>query len=89
MLRHKGILSEHLVHNIWMAVFYEHSNIEERDEWIRLLNKLHWLKMQVMLTFFAITIWNYSFVNFLNTFSSFQCLYIVRFEWDIFIWWIR
>ena len=25
----------------------------------------------------------YSFVKFLNTFSSFQCLYIVRFEWDI------
>ena len=32
MLRHKGILSEHLVHNISMPVFYEHSNIEERDE---------------------------------------------------------
>ena len=25
----------------------------------------------------------YSFVNFLSNFSSFQCLYIVRSEWDI------
>ena len=39
--------------------------------------------MQMMLTFFAITIWNHSFVNFLSIFSSFQCFYIVRFEWDI------
>ena len=44
--------------NIWIPVFYEHSNIKERDEWIRLLYKFHWLMMQVMLTFFAIMIWN-------------------------------
>ena len=25
----------------------------------------------------------YSFVNFLGIFSSFKCLHIVRFEWDI------
>ena len=25
--------------------FYEHSNEEERDEWVRLLDKLYWLKM--------------------------------------------
>ena len=66
-----------------MSFFYEHSNIEERDKLIRLLNKLRWWKMKVMLTFFAMTIWKYSFVNFLSIFSSFQCLYLVRFEWDI------
>ena len=33
--------------------FYEHSNIEESDEWINLLNKLRWWKMQVMLTIIA------------------------------------
>ena len=38
--------------------FNEHSNLEERNDWIRLLNKLRWLKMQVMLTFFIITISN-------------------------------
>ena len=32
--RHKGILNKHL-----NAYFYEHSNIEERDKSIRLLNK--------------------------------------------------
>ena len=83
ILRHKGILNKHLVHNIWMPVFCEHSDIEEQDEWIRLLNKMRLLKMQVMLMFFAITVWKYSFVNFLSIFYSFQCLYIVRFEWDI------
>ena len=41
-----------------MSVSYENSNIEQRDEWIRLLNKLRWLQMQVMLRFFAVTIWN-------------------------------
>ena len=25
----------------------------------------------------------YSFVNFFSIFSSFQCSYVVRFEWDI------
>ena len=34
--------------------FYEHLNIEEIDECIRLLNKFRWLKMGVMLTFLAI-----------------------------------
>ena len=53
ILYHKGILNKHLN----TCYFYEHSNIEERDEWIRLLNKLHWLKMQMKLTFFGITIW--------------------------------
>ena len=62
---------------------YQHSNIEEKEEWIGLLNKLPWLKMQVMLTFFGITIWKYLFVNFLSIFSLLQCLYIVRFGWDI------
>ena len=66
-----------------MPVFYEHSNIEERNEWIRPLNKLCWLKMHVILTFYVITIWRYPFVNFLSNFSSFQCLYTVTFEWDI------
>ena len=66
-----------------MPVFYEHSNIEERDEWIRLSDNLRWVNKQVMLTFFAIPISKYSFANFLSIFSSFQCLYIVWFEWDI------
>ena len=52
-MRHKGILNKHL-----NPVFYEHSNAEERIRWIRLLNKLNWLKMQVMFTFFATTFWN-------------------------------
>ena len=43
---------------------YEHSNIAERDEWIRLLNKFCWLKMQVLLTFFTITIWNIHLQSF-------------------------
>ena len=62
-------------------LFYEHSNIEENGEWIRLLNKFCWLKMQAK--FLAITIWKYSFVNFISIFSSFQCLFIARIEWDI------
>ena len=66
-----------------MPVSCEHSDIEEQDEWIRLLNKMRLLKMQVMLMFFAITVLKYSFVNFLSIFYSFQCLYIVTFEWDI------
>ena len=41
-----------------MPVFNKHLNIEEREEWIRLLNKLHELKMQVILPFFGITTWN-------------------------------
>ena len=41
--------------SLLMPVFYEHLIIEERNEWIRLLNKLHWLKMQLMLLFFSIT----------------------------------
>ena len=39
--------------------------------------------MQVMLAFSPITIWKNSFVNFLSIFSSFQCLCLVRIEWDI------
>ena len=59
----------------------ENSNKEERYDWIRILNKLHWLKMQVMLTFFYLKqLFEIFICNLLSTFSSFQCLYIVRFE---------
>ena len=71
---HKGVLIKDL------NTCYKQSNKEERKGQIRLLNNLRWLKMQVMFTFFAITIWN---IYFESIFSSFQCLYIVRFEWDI------
>ena len=71
---HKGVSNKDL------NTCYKQSNKEERKGQIRLLNKFHWLKMQVMFTFFAIAIWNIYFKKF---FSSFQCLYIVRFEWDI------
>ena len=52
--------------------FYELLNIEGKNEWIRLLNKLHWLKMQVMLTYFCNNYLKYSFVNFLNIFLYFN-----------------
>ena len=59
----------------------ENSNKEERYDWIRILNKLRWLKMQVMLTFFYLKqLFEIFICNLLSTFSSFQCLYIVRFE---------
>ena len=41
-----------------MPAFYKDLHIEERDEWIRLLNKLRQLMMEVMLTFFEIALWN-------------------------------
>ena len=65
-----------------MPVFYEHSNIEERDKWIRLINKLSCLRYKHAYIF-GNNYLKYSFVNFLSIFSSFQCLYIVRFEYDI------
>ena len=64
-----------------MPVFYENSNIEEGDKWIRLWNKLRWLKMQVMLTFFAMTIWNIHLQTFWVFSLHFN--YVVRFEWYI------
>ena len=40
-----------------------------------------------MLTFSCNNYLKYSFVNFLGIFSSFQCIYIVRFESDIVLVW--
>ena len=39
--RHKGILNKHL------NTCYEHSNIEKRNELIRLLNKLRYLNLSL------------------------------------------
>ena len=51
--RHKVILNKHL-----SACFLWTLKYIGKREWIRLLGKLRWLKMQVMLTFFVTTIWN-------------------------------
>ena len=61
-----------------MPVFYEHSNIEKRDNWIRLLNKLHWLKMAVVLTFFAVAMW--IFICKLSKYFYFISVIVYSFE---------
>ena len=65
-----------------MPLFYEHSNIEERDNWIRLLN--NWADWDASDAYiFGNKYLKYLFANFLSTFSSFQCLNIVIFEQGI------
>ena len=59
--------------------FFFNDKAEEKDEWIRLLNKLSWLKMQVMLTFFAVT--NLIFICKLS--KHFFFISMLRFEWYI------
>ena len=57
-----------------MSVFlWTFENKRKRDEWIRLLGKLCWLKIQVLLKLSAI----------FEIFISVLVYYIVRFEWDI------
>ena len=80
---HKEIFNGNLVHNIWMPVFMKFKYRKKTR-----VNKV--IKQIALIedacnayVFFAITIWKHSFANFLNIFYSFQCLYIVPFEWDI------
>ena len=65
--------------------FYQHSNIEERNEW-RVNEAIKWIAMIKDASdayIFANRYLKYSFANFPSIFSSCQCLYIDRFERDI------
>ena len=72
-----------------MPVCYEYSNIEWKAslfffEWIRLLKDGRWKIEDVSdVSVFSNNYLKYSIVNFLSILSLFQCLYIVRFKWDI------
>ena len=61
-----------------MLVFYKHLNIEERDNWIRLLKNCTNWRCKWCLYFFCNNYVKYSFANFLSIFPSFQLLYVVR-----------
>ena len=69
--------------NIWMPVFlwkFKHRRkrrVNKAIKWVALIEDANDAYV------FCNSYLKYSFVTFLSICSSFQCFYIVRFEWDI------